>query len=111
MRYIRTLGVTRRCFDHRCMLCYGRWLLGRQLSPQLDNLPLHLSVLAALAYALEARFDFAFQIEALAARADRKGFLYDITTQLCRTKILASRGQWSVLSHTPSADDTHCMPA
>ena len=71
------------------MLRYGRRVLSRQLSPQLDNLALHFGILAALAYALKAGFDFAFQIEALATRADGKGILYDITTQLCRVKMLA----------------------
>jgi hypothetical protein len=57
-------------------------VLGRQLSSQLDDLSLHLRMLAPLAHAFEVRLDLAIKLEALASGADHKGVLYDIATKL-----------------------------
>ena len=109
----RAAGGAQRRFDRRRRLRYRRvlfllllllllllslllllLLLPCQLAAQLDNLALHLGVLAALADALEVGLDAAVESEPLAPPARQVGrFLHDVTAELANPERRGKKGE------------------
>lgn len=55
-------------------------LLMGKLSSELNNLPLHLRILATLPYPFEVGLNLTFQVETATSRAERERFLHNVTS-------------------------------